>query len=175
VFAGILGGTEGVTGSVSSEGQENEKGKEVAKLDTSPGGGMSVPAVGSSLAVAVFESSTPSFSSSLCCCGSADTDRDDTLVFRREYPPSAREVALGTLHPLRRPFILPTLPIVVVGLPISVTVLLKFPLDMALKGIFLFFLFFRLKSSLPTLDAVDPASSASSSESDESNSPGGCT
>jgi hypothetical protein len=116
---------------------------------------------------------TSSPSSSFRGCGSTDTDRDDPLVFRRKYPPSVREVALGTLHPLRRPFRLPTLPRVVVGLPISVTVLLTLPVDVALRGIFLFFLFFRLKSSLPTLEAVDPASSASSSESDDSKSPGG--
>ena len=99
-------------------------------------------------------------------------ERDETLVFRRKYPPSVRVTALGTLHPLNLPLLkLGNLPVVLLGLPISVTVLVTFPVDVALNGIFLFFLFFKLKSSLPTLETVDPESSASSSESEDSKSP----
>jgi hypothetical protein len=105
------------------------------------------------------------FSASVC--GSAERDRDATLVFRRVYPPSVRAVALGTLQPLSLPFVLPALPMAAEEV-ISATAVLKFPEFVALRGIFLFFLFLRLKSSLPTLEVVEPVSSRSSSDSDDS-------
>ena len=110
---------------------------------------------------------------SVSVCGSAENDRDATLVFRRVYPPSVRAVALGTLQPFSLPFVLPTLPMAAEGL-ISATALLTFPVVVALSGIFLFFLFLRLKSSLPTLEVVEPVSSTSSSDSDDSKSPEEC-
>jgi hypothetical protein len=160
-----MGGIEGIIGRVRDEWQLNENGPEGAGLVIST---FRVDVESPVVLAGVTGWEIPPFS--VCVCGSAETDREATLVFRRVYPPSVRAVALGTLHPFNRPLELPILPIAVEGL-ISATALFTFPLVVALSGIFLFFLFFKLKSSLPTLEVVDPVSSMSSSDSDDSKSP----
>lgn len=159
----MLRGNGGIIDNVSGEGQEKENRPDGAGLVDSP------------LFDVAVESATSPPSVIFSGISSASIHREKTLVFRREYPPSVRTVAEGTLQPVNLPFKLPgdLPPIAVVRIPVSVIVVPPptFPVDVALNGIFLFFLFFKLKSSLPTLDVVDPLSSTSSSESSDDSYP----